>query len=146
MAIDRFRAKHQGPLVSRGSELFQALSLGVFSGLNTGFNDKDQQILLCVRADGPEVTTEQLSDGERDLLYLALRVASLEHFFHEGTPIPLVVDDVLIHLDDKRSRAALKVFAELAKTTQVLVFTHHNAVRDLAKEVVPSEDLRVLEL
>jgi uncharacterized protein YhaN len=146
MAIDRFRAKHQGPLVSRGSELFRTLTLGVFSGLDTGFNDKDQQVLFCERAEGPKVTTDQISDGERDLLYLALRIASLEHFFREGDPIPLVVDDVLIQLDDKRSAAALKAFAELAKTTQVLVFTHHNAVRDLAKEVVPPEDLRIVEL
>jgi uncharacterized protein YhaN len=145
-AIDRFRDEHQGPLMTRGSELFATLSLGNFSGLTTGYNDKDEPVLHCRHEDGHEVTPDKLSDGERDQLYLALRVASLEHFFQKGSPIPLVVDDVLINFDDKRARAALEVLADLSKTTQVLLFTHHTTIRDLAQNVVPPEDLRVVEL
>ncbi len=145
-AIDRFRDEHQGPLMTRGSEIFAILSLGTFSGLTTGYSASDDPVLHCVHQDGHEVTPDKLSEGERDQLYLALRVASLEHFLAKGSPIPLVVDDVLVNFDDKRARAAIEVLAHLSKTTQVLLFTHHTTIRDLAKDAVPAEDLRVVEL
>jgi uncharacterized protein YhaN len=145
-AIDRFRDEHQGPLMTRGSEIFAILSLGTFSGLTTGYSASDDPILHCVHLDGHEVTPDKLSEGERDQLYLALRVASLEHFLAKGSPIPLVVDDVLVNFDDKRARAAIEVLAHLSLTTQVLLFTHHATIRDLAKDAVPAERLRVVEL
>ena len=145
-AIDRFREDHQGPLMNRGSAIFATLSLGNFSGLTAGYSDKDEPILHCVHQDGHKVTPDQLSDGERDQLYLALRVASLEHFLNKSDPIPLVVDDVLVNFDDKRSRAALQVLAKLAESTQVLLFTHHATIRNLAIDTVPAEGLRVVEL
>ena len=51
-------------------------------------------------------------------------------------PLPLVVDDVLIHFDDARARAALAVLGELAASTQVLLFTHHARHVELAREAV----------
>ncbi len=53
-----------------------------------------------------EVDVRGLSDGTRDQLYLALRLASLEHHARTGEPMPLILDDILIHFDDDRARAA----------------------------------------
>ncbi|WP_437852945.1 AAA family ATPase [Sorangium sp. So ce363] len=89
-----------------------------------------------------EVDVTGLSDGTRDQLYLALRLASLEHHARTGEPIPLILDDILIHFDDDRARAALAVLGELAGTTQVLFFTHHARLCELAREAVPADVLR----
>ena len=51
--------------------------------------------------------------------------------------MPLVLDDVLIHFDDGRARAALRVLGEFAATTQVLFFTHHERLVELAREALP---------
>ncbi|WP_437794699.1 AAA family ATPase [Sorangium sp. So ce693] len=89
-----------------------------------------------------EVDVTGLSDGTRDQLYLALRLASLEHHARTGEPMPLILDDILIHFDDDRARAALAVLGELAGTTQVLFFTHHARLCELAREAVPADVLR----
>jgi uncharacterized protein YhaN len=89
-----------------------------------------------------EVDVKGLSDGTRDQLYLALRLASLEHHAKRGEPMPLVLDDILIHFDDDRARAALAALGEMAASTQVLFFTHHARLLELAREAVPAEALR----
>ncbi|WP_437777418.1 AAA family ATPase [Sorangium sp. So ce1097] len=89
-----------------------------------------------------EVDVSGLSDGTRDQLYLALRLASLEHHARTGEPMPLILDDLLIHFDDDRARAALAVLGELTATTQVLFFTHHARLCELARAAVPADVLR----
>jgi uncharacterized protein YhaN len=130
-AIEAFREKHQGPVLSKASELFSRLTLGDHSGLTTGFGDDDRPVLVAIRKDGEQVAVEGLSDGTRDQLYLALRLAAIE--YHVGTvaACPVILDDILIHSDDARAFAALEVIGDLAKRTQVLFFTHHRRLAEL---------------
>jgi uncharacterized protein YhaN len=46
----------------------------------------------------------------------------------------MVLDDLLVQFDDERSSAALSVLADLSDQTQILLFTHHTRLRDLARE------------
>jgi uncharacterized protein YhaN len=130
--IERYRAENQAPLLRRAGELFATLTLGSFAGLQTDFDDRDEPVLVGVRAEGRPVRVEGMSDGTRDQLYLALRLATLEKYLAHGEPLPFVVDDILINFDDRRSEATLKVLAELSKSTQVILFTHHERLRDMA--------------
>ncbi len=130
--IERYRAENQAPLLRRAGELFATLTLGSFAGLQTDFDDRDEPVLVGVRAEGRPVRVEGMSDGTRDQLYLALRLATLEKYLAHGEPLPFVVDDILINFDDRRSEATLKVLAEFSKCTQVILFTHHERLRDMA--------------
>lgn len=143
--IERFREENQGPLLTRASALFARLTLGAYQGIKAGFDDKDKPCLLCVR-EGAEVRVEGLSEGTRDQLYLSLRLSSLERHAELAAPMPLVLDDVLVQLDDERARAALVVLAELAARTQVLFFTHHARLVELARGAIAPEALHVHEL
>ncbi|MGK3968658.1 AAA family ATPase [Sorangium sp. So ce118] len=162
--IERYRERNQGPILARASALFHRLTLGAFAGLRVGYDESEQAILRCVRAAPPapaaapapegaaaepakapvqrEVDVSGLSDGTRDQLYLALRLASLEHHARTAEPMPLILDDLLIHFDDDRARAALAVLGELTGITQVLFFTHHARLCELAREAVPADVLR----
>lgn len=145
--IERYREENQGPLLTSSSALFARLTLGAFSGIKAGFDDKDRPCLRCVRADGvTEVDVPGLSDGTRDQLYLSLRLASLLRRAEVAEPMPLVLDDVLIQLDDQRAAAALGVLAEVSRQMQVLFFTHHARLVDLARASVPAGELSVHEL
>jgi uncharacterized protein YhaN len=53
--------------------------------------------------------------------------------------MPLVLDDLLVQLDDTSARAALVILSEIARTTQVLFFTHHDHLLDMARETVPAD-------
>jgi uncharacterized protein YhaN len=141
--IDQYQKANQGPVLLEASRIFSGLTLGSFSGLRTDFDDRDESILLGVRGAGKDVAIDGMSDGTRDALYLALRLASLHHYFSTHEPMPFIVDDILINLDDRRAAAAFTALAELATKTQVIFFTHHNHLCDLAKNTVPSERLAV---
>ena len=74
-----------------------------------------------------------MSDGTKDQLYLALRLASLDHYLSRNKPFPFIVDDILIKFDDERAVAALKALADLSERTQVIFFTHHRRLVELAQ-------------
>ena len=130
--IEDYRKKHQTPVLLRAGELFAKLTLGAYASLRDEVVD-GKPILLGVRPNNAEVWVERMSEGTRAQLYLSLRLATLEqqHSPH-SEPMPLVVDDILIGFDDKRTRVGLEVLADVAQQTQVLLFTHHRRVLDLA--------------
>ena len=130
-AIESYREKHQGPVLSRASELFSSLTLGEHCGLTTGFGDDDKPVLVAIRKNREQVQVEGLSDGTRDQLYLALRLAAIEHHVETVSPCPVILDDILINSDDTRASAALHVIGDLARRTQVLFFTHHRRLAEL---------------
>jgi len=135
-AIEKYREKNQGPVLKRSSELFARMTLGSFVELRVEFDEKDA-IIVGVRAGGKEIVgVEGMSDGTADQLYLALRLASLETYLNQNEPIPFVVDDILIRFDNDRAKAVLQVLAELSTKTQVIFFTHHRHLQDLAESNV----------
>lgn len=144
--IERYREQNQGPLLSRASELFAMLTLGSFARLQVGFNEKDEAVLEGMRPSGEAVRVEAMSDGTRDQLFLALRVASLERYIGQHEPMPFVVDDILIHFDDQRAEAALRVLDILSGKTQILFFTHHHRLIELAQSTVSPETLHIHRL
>ncbi len=143
--IERYRAENQGPLLGLASELFADLTTGSFSGLQTDFNDKDEPILVGFRPSGETVPVEGMSDGTIDQLYLSLRLASLKRYLEANEPTPFVVDDILIKFDDERAEATLDVLVQVSTKTQVIFFTHHNHLVELA-EKVGGEGVRIHRL
>jgi uncharacterized protein YhaN len=131
--IENYRKANQAPVLSRAGALFAKLTLGSYAGLRDELDDKGRPIILGVRPNDQEVPVEGMSDGTRDQLYLALRLATLEQHLDKGEPMPFVVDDILIGFDDHRTRVCLEVLAELSAATQVLLFTHHKRVMELAE-------------
>lgn len=144
--IASYRERHQAPILKRASELFARLSLGSVASLAVG---PDERVLECQRGGGDSgaapVGVEALSEGTRYQLYFALRIASLERYLERGKPLPVVLDDVFIHFDDARAGVGLELLAELAERTQVLFFTHHERLVELAARF-GSERVRCHEL
>jgi uncharacterized protein YhaN len=144
--MDKYRKKNQGPLMTRAMEMFRALTCDSFTGLVAEYDATDRQVLVGVRSSGEKVPVEGMSDGSRDQLFLALRLASLEKKMREREPFPIVLDDILINFDDRRASAALRLLAKLAAHTQILLFTHHDRLRVLAEENIMPDCLRVHSL
>jgi uncharacterized protein YhaN len=79
-----------------------------------------------------------MSDGTADQLYLALRLASVDEYLGRSHVLPFVADDLLINFDDARAAAGFKVLAELGRSTQILFFTHHQHLVDIARATLGS--------
>lgn len=145
-AIEAYRKENQNPIIERASQIFKRLTLEKFNGIGVGFDQKDNPILLGIRSNQEEVTIDGMSDGTQDQLYLSLRIAMIEKYCRENEPIPFILDDILINFDDNRVKETLRVLADLSKQTQVIYFTHHIHLIDLAKEVVNELSLDIHQL
>ena len=135
-AIDRYRREKQAPMRKRAGELFAVLTGGSFQTLQLEFDENDNVELAGIRHDGRCVTVAGMSDGTTDQLYLALRIAAIEDFLDHAEPMPFIADDLFINFDDKRAAAGFQVLNELAKKTQVLFFTHHEHLLDVARKAL----------
>lgn len=135
-AIDRYRREKQEPLLRRAGELFARLTGDSFKSLQVDYDEQDQPHLTGVRPDGKIVHVLGMSSGTADQLYLALRVASIEDYLNRADALPFVADDLFINFDDDRAGAGFKVLGELSKKTQVLFFTHHFHLLDVARETL----------
>jgi uncharacterized protein YhaN len=146
-AIEEYREKNQGPVLSRASEIFSRITLDGFSGLQADFDERGEPVLTGVRkSSGEKITVTGMSDGTCDQLYLALRLASLENWLSRHEPLPFIVDDVLLNFDDDRAIAGLQVLVELSKQTQVVFFTHHQHLVDMARDNLAEDELLVTTL
>lgn len=147
ITMQHHRDAHQAWVVERAGSLFQTLTAGTFQGLDVSEDPGAAPVIVAVRAGGDRASTlDQISDGERDQLFLALRLASVERHCTTGGPMPIILDDVLVNFDDDRTAAALRVLVELSQLTQVLVFTHHQRVLELARAVLPADSFGVVTL
>jgi uncharacterized protein YhaN len=133
--IENYRRDNQTPVLRRAGELFAKLTLGSFAGLRDEIDERGKPILLGVRPDKSEVAVDGMSEGTRDQLFLALRLATIELQGEQHERLPFVVDDILVGFDDARSKSCLEVLAEFAQQFQVLVFTHHSMVAEAAEDL-----------
>ena len=145
-SMERFRQTRQGPMLARASEIFQALTLGSFSRLLVDADSHDSPRLVSIRTDGNQpVEVPGLSEGTRDQLYLALRLAALDQQASQGSRMPLIADDLFINFDDRRTEAGLQVLGDVSRRMQVILLTHHDHLVPLARQVL-GDELNVIEL
>lgn len=137
--IEKYRERHQDPLLLRAGELFSALTIGRYSALRVDADGPELR-LMGLRDDGRAmVDVGAMSEGTIDQLFLALRLAALEQSVAAGVKLPFLADDLFVNFDDRRAEAGFKVLAEVARSTQVLFFTHHPHLVAIAKSVVGAE-------
>jgi uncharacterized protein YhaN len=136
-AIDIYRDRNQGPILVRAKHLFAELTDHAYTGLRADINERGETILVAEDPLRGSLEIDALSDGTVDALYLALRLAVVQEHNTRHEPLPFVADDLLLNLDNKRAQAALRTLAAIATSSQVLLFTHHAHMADLARIAVP---------
>jgi uncharacterized protein YhaN len=129
-AVERHRQRVQDPLITRAGELFALATAGAFAGLGVDFDDDDRPVLVTRRSSDERVPVAGLSEGTRDQLFLALRLAMLDG--RHGEPLPFIGDDLLASFDEPRTAAMLQLLAAAGARQQIIVFTHHRHVAELA--------------
>ncbi|MDO9707518.1 YhaN family protein [Paracraurococcus lichenis] len=130
--IECFRAERQTPLLRDAGRHFALLTGGRYAKLAAEEDEKGRIVLRAVRSDGSDCAVEALSEGTRDQLYLALRIAAVESHAANAEPLPFIADDLLVQFDDTRAAAAIGLLAELGRVVQPILFTHHTHLAELA--------------
>ena len=144
-SLNRFRECAQAPMVAAASTYFSLMTGGRYQRLVADEAD-DKPVLRAERADGVRIGVEAMSDGTADQLYLALRLAALDLRRASHPHMPLVLDDVLITSDDERAANVLRALARFAEGGQVMIFTHHRHLIDVARGALGEQALAVHSL
>ncbi|MBP8296479.1 MAG: hypothetical protein KAX84_10260, partial [Burkholderiales bacterium] len=144
-ALNRFRERAQAPMVTAASEYFALMTGGRYRRLVADEAD-GKPVLRAEQEDGVRKSVEAMSDGTADQLYLALRLAALDLRRASHPHLPLVLDDVLITADDGRAANMLRALARFAEGGQVLIFTHHRHLLDVARAALGERAFGVHEL
>lgn len=131
--IDRYRREKQAPLLKRAGKLFSTLTGHSFGSLSVDFDEKDRAQLIGVRPGGTTVPVPGMSTGTADQLYLSLRIAAVSDYLDRAPSLPFVADDLFINFDDERAAAGFQALGQLGTKTQVIFFTHHEHLLDIAR-------------
>jgi uncharacterized protein YhaN len=142
-ALRLYRERHRSAMMERASRTFSMISAGEYTGLST-MVEKESELLIANAAAGGSKLARDLSKGTRFQLYLALRVAGYHEIAANREIMPFIADDIMETFDDGRALNALRVMAGMAESGQVIYLTHHQHLRDLAKEACP--DVTIHEL
>jgi uncharacterized protein YhaN len=136
--IDEHRTAQSAPLMQSAGVLFQSLTSGAFTHIDQEFDpdDDDRPQIVGVRNTGKTVDIEGMSEGQRDQLYLALRLAYLDDYARRSEPVPFIGDDIFTTFDEPSTRAGLLALADIGTHLQPILFTHHRFVADLALDAL----------
>lgn len=88
---------------------------------------------------------EELSRGTVEQLLLCLRLGLIEEFAKEQSPLPIVIDDILVNFDPKRSKSTLEILSQLTKRHQILFFTCQPHLVSLCEENDIRHNLTVIQ-
>jgi uncharacterized protein YhaN len=147
--LEELASREMGPVVELAGEYFRRLTCGAYEGLVVEPADDGTLKLRarCASGRDPVPVDDGLSEGTRDQLFLALRLATLVTGLESGAEsMPLVVDDILLTFDDERSAATLELLAELGRRMQIVFLTHHRRLVELAEQSVAADDWNLVEL
>ncbi|MFW6004896.1 MAG: AAA family ATPase [Desulfonatronovibrionaceae bacterium] len=145
-ATEEYAGAHQGPVLQKAGEAFRNITGNSFSRLVADYNHRGDPVIKAVRPSDFKLEVHQLSEGTRDQLFLALRLGGIYRYLENNQPFPLILDDILIHFDDQRSRQTLSELSRLSSSTQVLFFTHHSHLVELARGIPETGRLKIHEL
>jgi uncharacterized protein YhaN len=136
-ALRLYRDGHRSSMMQNASAAFATISRGAYARLDTQA-EKDQEVLVAIGADGGSKLAAELSKGTRFQLYLALRVAAYHEFASTRPSLPFIADDIMETFDDFRAEETFRLFAGMAKVGQVIYFTHHRHLIQIARSICPT--------
>ena len=76
-----------------------------------------------------------LSGGTLDQIFLAFRLAVVDHLDEAYEHLPLVLDEVLINWDDQRFDTGIQILSNIAQRRQVFLFTCHDWIAKYIRDI-----------
>ena len=132
-AVAHRREAETGPWLARAGALLAQLTDRSFERVELDYSTGSDPRLVGVRPDGEAVATDGMSEGTRDQLYLALRLA---HLADGARAMPFIGDDIFMTFDRPRTANGLRTLAALSHEMQPILFTHHDFVVEEAERAL----------
>ena len=124
----RFREEHQPDLLLRAGGYLRHITAGRYDRIELGEGDDRFFYLRGPAAPQPRKLGEPLSQGTKEQVYLALRLAIIDHLDADDERLPLCMDEALVNWDAWRRDRAFGLLERVAERRQVFLFTCHPAM------------------
>lgn len=134
-----FEKERQPEVIKLASEIFAKITGGRWSGLGASLEEKS---LVIIAPDGSTISPDKLSRGAQEQAYLALRLAYIRNHARESTPLPVIMDEILVNFDPERAERTAQVIGDFSrghdnKTQQIFYFTCQPAMAEMLKNAAP---------
>lgn len=142
----RFVEERQPAVIERAAERVREATGGAWRDLRMQDGEDGGARSMIIAADGHRMPFSELSQGAVGLVYLCLRIGLVEELTATtGVALPVIMDDVLTHLDPEREAGAARVIADLAERHQVIYLTCHASQVEALRRARPDLHEIVLE-
>lgn len=125
-----YETERQPFVIKKAQQFFSIMTDGEYEQL---FAPVEENTFIVQNKNGLRFTPSELSQGTREQLYLALRLA-LASAYQQYVSFPIILDDIFVNFDAKRAKAAKNVIVEMAKDHQIIFFTCHEHMCSLFSE------------
>ena len=119
-------------MVRESERFFRSITHGRYQTIVAPHGEERIQV---IGKNGSRYDLDMLSRGTAEQLYLSLRFGYIQEFSRRASPLPVVMDDILVNFDPHRARAAAGTMLALAEMNQILFFTCHPETVALIKEI-----------
>lgn len=131
-AVETHRKTRRPALISRTEGLVREAS--DWTSVTGNPHSPEKEGDLIVESARGEHSSRRLSLGAQSLLYLTLRLATIEEQAEaRGVRLPLILDDVLVGIDEERLDGCLGVLSRFADRHQVILLTCHERLAERAR-------------
>lgn len=135
-ALKRLAAERSSAMLKDVEEAFVTMTSKEWEKVVV-WSESEGEKLVGIKPGGDPVKVENMSTGTMGQLYFALRLAGYRSFARDPGPLPMVLDDIMETFDDTRASAALNLCAEIGRSGQAIIFTHHAHLLELARKNIP---------
>jgi uncharacterized protein YhaN len=139
-ALKRLAAERRSTMIKDVEEAFVTMTAKEWERIEV-WSETEGDKLVGIKPGADPVRVEKMSTGTMGQLYFALRLAGYRSFARDLGPLPMILDDIMETFDDARASAALNLCAEIGRSGQAIIFTHHAHLVELAGESIPGVSL-----
>ncbi|MCY4571711.1 MAG: AAA family ATPase [Gemmatimonadetes bacterium] len=137
----RFREENQPELLKRAGRYLGEVTHGRYDRIELGDPGDESFYLREPAGSTTRKVGEALSQGTKEQVYLALRLAIISHLDADRERLPLFMDETLVNWDAWRRDRAFGILERVAEERQVFIFTCHPAMaaemEDRGARVIP---------
>lgn len=131
---ETFVQQTKDKLLSGASKYFREITGGEYKAILPPENIIEGDFQAILRDGTIQDSTELLSRGTTEQLFLAIRLSRIREIH---PPLPVIIDDSFVNFDDFHLVETLNLVNELANTNQVFLLTCHPNLIELCTEDKP---------
>ncbi|WP_404458687.1 AAA family ATPase [Oceanobacillus kapialis] len=115
----QYRDKYLTKVMEKTSEYFKLMTGSKYRKV---YPPMEGRLFQVETTDHIRYNVQELSQGTKDQLYIALRIA-ISNIMNDKHKLPFLLDDAFVHFDSIRTENMFYLLDQLSETQQVILFT-----------------------